>query len=322
MGMIQRVIPTFVAAAALALALGCLLAALAALGGRWSSRLDLLSHFAPFWFAGALLSLGCSLLLGGVAFRPSVLVAGVAVLAAGALILPEVLRPVRAPLPTATRHLLKLIQLNAWSSNVDMPATVRWLLLQDADLVLVEEVTPALSAALLSHGYQRTRGTPRVEIYSRRPSQAPPFPLSEAEWHAMPSFARAQFAVDSQVYDVIAVHVGWPSDSAQPVQLATLRRIASRYDQDRLIVVGDFNLTPWSATLQRLDRSWPLERRDRALFSWPAQPFLSGRLRSPIAFLPIDHIYAGAAWRTVKIERGPRLGSDHYPVMITLALTD
>ena len=35
--------------------------------------------------------------------------------------------------------------------------------------------------------------------------------------------------------------------------------------------------------------------------------------------LPIDHVYAGPGWRTVSVQRGPKLGSDHYPVIVTLA---
>jgi len=46
--------------AALALAFGvggiCLAAALLAQGGRFDPRLDLLAHFAPFWLAGALVT--------------------------------------------------------------------------------------------------------------------------------------------------------------------------------------------------------------------------------------------------------------------------
>ena len=79
--------------------------------------------------------------------------------------------------------------------------------------------------------------------------------------------------------------------------------------------MGDFNATPWSFTLQRLDHEFGLIRRDRALFSWPIWPHL------PAPFLPIDHVYAGDGWATVKVERGPKLGSDHYPVILTLAPT-
>ena len=32
----------------------------------------------------------------------------------------------------------------------------------------------------------------------------------------------------------------------------------------------------------------------------------------------LDQVYAGAQWKTVSIERGPRLASDHYPVIVVL----
>ena len=62
-----------------------------------------------------------------------------------------------------------------------------------------------------------------------------------------------------------------------------------------------------------------LIRRDRALFTWPAQQDSRLRWLGLFPILPIDHVYAGPGWATVKVERGPRLGSDHYPVIVTLA---
>ena len=56
-----------------------------------------------------------------------------------------------------------------------------------------------------------------------------------------------------------------------------------------------------------------------ALFSWPAAAFTRWNIRAPFPVLAIDHVYAGAAWRTVSVRRGPRLGSDHYPVVVVLA---
>nr|QQZ48664.1 hypothetical protein JKL49_14190 [Phenylobacterium glaciei] len=44
-----------------------------------------------------------------------------------------------------------------------------------------------------------------------------------------------------------------------------------------------------------------LERRTKALFSWPA--YLGAKV--PFPFLPIDHVYAGKGWRTVSVKRGP-----------------
>jgi endonuclease/exonuclease/phosphatase (EEP) superfamily protein YafD len=42
-----------------------------------------------------------------------------------------------------------------------------------------------------------------------------------------------------------------------------------RYDHDRLIVAGAFNLTPWSFALRGLYRAFPMRRVDRADYSWP-----------------------------------------------------
>ena len=87
------------------------------------------------------------------------------------------------------------------------------------------------------------------------------------------------------------------------------------------IVAGDFNMTPWSFGLRRFDERIGLERRDLALFSWPGKLTLGGKALPVLPILPIDHVYAGADWRTVSVKRGPALGSDHFPVVATLALT-
>ena len=39
----------------------------------------------------------------------------------------------------------------------------------------------------------------------------------------------------------------------------------------------------------------------------------------PLPVLPIDHVYAGPGWATVSVERGPSIGSDHYPLVVILA---
>ena len=95
--------------------------------------------------------------------------------------------------------------------------------------------------------------------------------------------------------------------------------VLNRLPKDRLILAGDFNSTPWSFSRRREDAMFGLERRTKALFSWPAGEVSRHRIKVPFPFLAIDHVYAGKAWRTVSVRRGPRLGSDHYPVVVVLA---
>jgi endonuclease/exonuclease/phosphatase (EEP) superfamily protein YafD len=84
-----------------------------------------------------------------------------------------------------------------------------------------------------------------------------------------------------------------------------------------MILSGDFNSTPWSFALRRLDGGLaPLTRRTHAFFSWPANV---ARMRKafPLPLMPIDHVYAGPDWRTAGLRRLPRSASDHYAVMAT-----
>ena len=101
----------------------------------------------------------------------------------------------------------------------------------------------------------------------------------------------------------------WPEREA-------LIHLAEGQSREGLILAGDFNLTPWSFALTRLDHGLGLERRDRAIPSWPAKRPVAGVQLTTPAILPIDHVYAGLRWRTVAIRRGPNMGSDHYPLIV------
>jgi endonuclease/exonuclease/phosphatase (EEP) superfamily protein YafD len=313
------------AADGLVLALGglCLAAALAAQGGRFSVRLDLLTHFSPFWLVGALFAAGYGLLFASPALRLGLIVIGVvAAMAAAALMLSELTRPIRPRVAGDGAHQIKLIQFNAWDRNVDIDVTADWIVRQNPDFVLMEDVQPPIRQALERRGLHYTRGMVRTAIFSRIAPAPAPFFIPEHDWHVLPDFARATFSSAGGPFSLVAIHLSWPTEADQQDRGLALGELLDRYPADRLILAGDFNLTPWSFVLHRLEERYRLERRDRALFSWPARLSPDGRLRSPVPFLPIDHVYAGSAWRTVSIERGPLLGSDHYPLVAVLALED
>jgi endonuclease/exonuclease/phosphatase (EEP) superfamily protein YafD len=85
------------------------------------------------------------------------------------------------------------------------------------------------------------------------------------------------------------------------------------------IVAGDFNATPWGAALRHFDANVPIARRTRWLATWPAT-LANWDVKGLMPIAPIDHIYAGESWRVVDVERGPDIGSDHYPVLATFSL--
>lgn len=320
-----HVLSALARAGALLLAAGCALVLALAQGGRFSDRLDILTHFTPWFLAGSLLAL----VIWGLAGRKGRLTPGLALvggLSASLLMGPELLAAAgqqRGPVEGPT---LKIVQFNIWGQNRDPEATTRWILREDPDIVVVQE------------GFAKSGGVARALAirYPHRTTCAEPLacstmilskraPIAEGGLQAGVSEANltgawATFQSQRAPFTVVGVHYSWPVP-AGPQQQQTLRlaKVLERFPKESLVVVGDFNSTPWSFSLRRQDRLFRLERRTRALLTWPASPSSYLRFAVPFPMLAIDQVYAGTDWKTVDVRRGPLLGSDHYPVVVDLA---
>lgn len=320
---IREIFAAVVGIGAFQLGLACAIAAVAARGGRTDAKLDVLGHFAPFWLAG-----GLTAVLVALAFRPwrlKLLLAApgvVAVIAAASLVAPEYLRPMSPRAPADAPGQIKLIQFNAFWRNGDPEGTARWIADQDADVVVLEESREDLvDAVLRRRPYHVSGWIGRNVILSRAKPVDTDIPWPRQGPLAV--ITRSTFAKADGGFTVIGAHYAWPTDGElQSAQGQDIARVIAPFDKSRLIIAGDFNSTPWSFARRREDRLFGLERRTRGLATWPARPFTPLGLPALAPFLPIDHVYAGPAWRTVSVERGPRLGSDHYPVIVRLALAD
>jgi endonuclease/exonuclease/phosphatase (EEP) superfamily protein YafD len=296
----------------------CAGASVAAQQGRHSLRWDLLTHFAPIWFAGALLAAIAALVALRGLSRWIILAMGiVGVLASGSLMAPEFTRSTGPHAGAEAPGQLKVIQFNVWSHNLDPGATVDWIVGQHPDIVILEETTPDFRRLVEARtGWRSACRDCEVMIYSHLPMARgyvgggkPVGPLAHAVFH------------DAQgAFDVVGVHDAWPTDGAdQQRQEARLARVLSELPRERTIATGDFNSTPWSFARRNWDQAFAIPRRDRAVFSWPAGRITQREIKTPFPLLPIDHVYAGPGWATVSVTRGPKLGSDHYPVVAILA---
>lgn len=294
-----------------------LAAVVAAVGGRVSPLADVLTHLAPLYVGAALLAM---IALAPVRGRPRVAalaLGAVTLIASAALIAPEYLRDV-GPIANASEdQQIKVIQFNGYRYNADVEKAVDWLIRQEPDIVTIQETRPDLRAAILARTDWQVAGLPSgtLTIFSARPRLAMHRPKAGGRLH----WVNATYPSASGPYEVVAVHLDWPNSPRQPGQFATLTRMIQNRSHDRLILAGDFNSTPWSYALRELDNTAGVIRRDRGLFSFPSGGGIADPISLPVPILPIDHVYAGPGWATVKVERGPRLGSDHYPVVLTLA---
>ncbi len=315
-------------AAAFLVACASAVFALASVGGAFNDRLDVLTHFTPIYLAGGLFSLVLALALGsGQGWRESLFFSAVAIALPAAAMAPDILGALTGPRAPAAAGDLKVLQFNVWSNNRDPAATANWIARQDADVVVMEEAEDdgAIVALRLANAYPyQTRCVPRpacatLILSKTRPTDAGAFAAPNDD--NLHTGAWATFGAGAARYTVVGAHFSWPFPPGQ--QQVEARRLATevmRFDRSTMILAGDFNSTPWSFTLRRLEASLGLVRRTHAVFSWPARTYGHLlRFRSPIPLLPIDHVFAGSAWRTVSIGRGPRLGSDHYPVIVVLS---
>jgi endonuclease/exonuclease/phosphatase (EEP) superfamily protein YafD len=325
MRLILHLANLFLRGTALVLALVGAVTGLACLAGAFSDHLDALTHGAPIWLACGLGGLILALAFSRDDERKAI--AGTALVGIAAILLlmtPELLSPPHHPQkPAQGSQTLKLIQFNAWAENHDPKGTAAWLLDQNADIVVMEESGARASTIVkaLRVAYPYTNACPGkygcdTRIFSR-------WPIADShEFHDGRDGLTGAWTTlrhPSGDFTVMGAHFVWPIPAGPwQSQSRTLVAAVARFPKDSLIVTGDFNSTPWSWGLRRQDRALGLQRRTRALASWPSGAF-SRVVSAPFPILPIDHVYAGEAWKTVAVERGPVLGSDHRPVVVTLA---
>ncbi|HWW24384.1 MAG TPA: endonuclease/exonuclease/phosphatase family protein [Caulobacter sp.] len=325
MRLILHLANLFLRGTALMLGLIGAVAGLACLGGAFSDWLDVLTHAAPLWMACSVLGLILAVLASRDDERRAlVAVAALGIAALVVLMAPELLSTLRSPeKPTKGAATLKLIQFNLWAENDAPPETAAWILKQNADVVITEEsggsAWPVLRALKKAYPYStkcRSKYGCDTRIHSRWPI------VDEHDFYGDGESlvaTRATLHHPGGDFTVVGAHFVWPIPAGRwQAQSRLLAKKIAPLPKDSLIVTGDFNSTPWSWSLRRQDKALGLERRTRALASWPTGQFIR-IAKAPFPVLPIDQVYAGKAWKTVKVERGPSLGSDHRPVVAILA---
>lgn len=86
---------------------------------------------------------------------------------------------------------------------------------------------------------------------------------------------------------------------------------------DYVVMMGDWNITPYSPFFKDLLKTSGLQYQNASLYppmTWPST------FRLPIFQVPIDHVLTTPALATSYKKPGPPMGSDHYPLLATLKL--
>ncbi len=242
----------------------------------------------------------------------------------GAILAPHVapLAPPMAP-AAAGQAAMKVVSFNLSFNNHDTAAALDFLRRENADVVTVMEVTEQWRIALeqLKDLYpHRFYGpvcrcpwdTPHaIGVLSKRVWREVKLERSPLTGRVFAVWAR--FASASPDLVVAGVHLTNPlyyPASQQKAEAARLASVLGRLEGP-VVVAGDFNMTPFSARYGTLLRESGLRRAEGGVnTTWPA-------LLTPLG-LPLDHILVSAAVGLASMRVGPRLGSDHRPVIATM----
>lgn len=296
---------------------------LAEFGDRWWIA-DLFAHFRYHYALGALLLALAAIFLGR----------RVAGLAAVGLILPQiwaVAAPPRTPVqePAALLQPLRVMSMNVLVNNRRYDDVVGIVERKRPDILSLQEISkrwhPVVErlAVLLPHVAPADwRTQPSDNILLSR------FPIAESRIVVPPNRHRAFAHVEATVLlngrpiRVFAVHPPLPMDArhtaTRQAHFDYYARAAAATDLPHLIV-GDFNITPYSPRFRTLLRDgglryvhlgWDWPR------SWPSES--RGRFQRYVRGFPIDHILTSRHFSVLRARAVEDIGSDHYPVLADL----
>lgn len=296
---------------------GASLASVVALAAEWSWFAELFTHFRLYY----LLAQGLLIIVFLNTRRYAWLVLTLMLAAPNAWHVGPYLVPLvtSAGQAAPVREGPQVLILNLSFQNSEFGKVIDYVEARRPDVVVLSEYTrewqAALGPALADWRYraERPRATPfGMAVYSRKP-------LRRIEWLdlGVPDTENLRVELDDLGLELYALHLVPPRSqqgaASRNRQLEALSRLLGDSSPPRL-VTGDLNVTPFSPYFHRLLEATDLRdaRKAQGLqVTWPVLPL-------PV-WIPIDHALADPSTGVVDVRTGPDIGSDHFPLEITLA---
>lgn len=299
-------------------AVGLAVLSLAAFFGRWVWWLDVVANFrAQFVVVLALLGL--------VVLMSKWRKIGYGILGVAAVNLAVVLplfigSPAQA---VAGAQTVSVLSFNLLSTNESYSAVIEYIETVDPDLVLLHEASRPWEVAMESAelGYEIVRPRSDDLIFGTL-ALVRGTDISAVSYGFAAAAARAvelTFTPPnwSQPLAVLATHPLAPTDRERARLRDAQLDFAAEWAVGRsgpVVVVGDFNATPWSWPFRSLLANGDLINSQRG---FGLQPSFSSR--SNLLFrVPIDHVVHSSELQVTHRQLGPDLGSDHFPLLVDL----
>jgi len=321
--------------------------------GRFFPLLDIVNHFRPFTMVAATILLAMAVLAYKRPLRrqPAIWLILVTVAIQGISLGPEIaqsaLSHARATPHSPDSDILRVATLNVWGRNNRQQAAADALVRLDPDVIVLQEVWRGLEPLLARLKKTHPHSSDCVAVSLCNVAILSKTPLENTKVYR-PDFrgidrwtvplVRADLSVSKgrQAYDatLFATHLTWPNQvPLQKTQMQQLANAVKNAELNKVVLIGDFNSTPWSYGLAYLEDLLTLHRATHALPTWPSAlvPRIQRLLRARLAnyglkpqplyapFLPIDHAFIGNGFEAKSVSRHQIPGSDHYAVVLDIA---
>ena len=295
---------------------------------------DIFNHLQLLLFLGTIVALILALLVRVPA--PLIAMTAVGLLASAWTFVPEwssSLMP-RPALPTDGRPVLKVMTHNIFGLNTDMERAAQAIFTEDPDILALQEYFPEQSPldALIKPRYPyvvRCEGGKRanIAVYAKIPFDkemtAEDCPTDLGQQRTAHIVARFTLA-DGTQFSVLTTHFDWPFPiERQQDELKTIEDAVAGVSGP-LLVVGDFNSTPWSYAMKGFEATTGLRRDTRALLTYPLMFTVPQRISRNgllrfLPFLPLDQVFDRGI-SVHELHTGPQTGSDHLPVVFSFSV--
>ena len=274
--------------------------------------------FAQFWMQFAFLTLASLIGILSPRYKSLVAMVFLSLMIAGYSIWPHFVSSntnskIGALLPN--EKILKVASFNTLQHNNDFSAIADEILRLDSDVMTLVEFNASKSKVLdlvrVKYPFQETCWK-IVECDFAIISKTPLSDVSAKGQWIGPTFISAKLGSEYGGLNVFGVHTTrFPHQRAQLNQVLALAKYMEGVT-GRVVMMGDFNATPFSRITQTLSDSLGLERLTY-LPTWSA--------RYGFPQLAIDHIFVSPTIRALDNQRiGDSAGSDHFPIAMTLAI--
>jgi endonuclease/exonuclease/phosphatase (EEP) superfamily protein YafD len=226
---------------------------------------------------------------------------------------------------------LRILHANLDHDNQDTTKAIQYLEAQDVDLVLLQEVTSKWLAALEADvsRYRVVKSLPLENsqgiamLVPVKPSKS--IDVVATQLVNLPSYSNRPLLEiimrwGSREVAILSLSVARPNQSNfQAVEFDAAAKWSLRQQQENkreVVVIGDFNSTPWSGRFRKFLHDANLRNSQRG---FGLQPTWSASLPS-VLMIAIDHCLHSQSITTISRATGVNIGSDHLPLFVELHL--